>query len=304
MNSTELLADVKRKAQIEDGQDTLSDTDLLDLATKELQTVITPKILSVRENFMATYKDFTLTTARTYRIPFEATGNKVLAVELVESGSNQRRRLIQIGMMENPAREGFYFRSGSIVLSALVPDNGTLRIHYCARPGRLVSTAGTDVFVIENFPDDFTIQLSQAHGLDTQAVVSMQKKTSPFEFCKQNVIVTGTPSTTQLEFADSIADIGLEIGDFVTVTNEEFDEPGAEQESASYFPQIPIELHDWLSYRTACRVLEHLGHEDLLMQKVAKLGDMEKDLLALISPRANDEGKMIFEKELLGDVWI
>lgn len=298
MNSAELLADVKRKAQIEDGQDTLTDSDILDLATKELQTVITPKILSVRENFLATYKDYTLSSIRTYRLPSSSTGDKILAVEVIETGSSQRRRLVQIDMMENPAREGFYIRSGSIVLSDFVATTGTLRIHYCARPGALTET----VKYVASLSDNNTAVMSAAHGISTNYSVSFQRSDSPFEYVAQNLIVTAA-TPTDLTFAENLSTLGVGLGDMMTITATDGTAADALKESKAFIPQIPLELHDWLSYRVACRVLEHLGHQDLLEQKIGKVGDIEKDLLALISPRVDKDGKIIFEKELLGDVW-
>lgn len=297
MNSSELVADIVRKAQLPSDEETLSNSDILDLATKELQTVVTPKILSVRENFLATYKDFTLSTSREYRIPQQATGSKLLAVEVIQGDS--RPSLIMVGMMEIPSREGFYIRSGKVILSSNAPNTGTLRMHYAARPGKLSETYK----YISSLDDDFTVQCSAPHLLSAGAILSIQKGTSPFEYAIQDAVVTAVGGNT-ITFAENLASLGVERGDVVTITAADPTVADANQESTAFYPNIPVELHDWLSYRVAIRVLEHLGHSDLMQQKMAKVADIEKDLLALISPRSDDAGKIIFEKELLGDYWV
>lgn len=297
MNATELLADVKRKAQIAADEETLSDSDILDIATKELQTVITPKILSVRENFFATYHDFTLSNTRIYRIPSQATGSKILGLEVVDG--EQRRTLIQINMFETQ-REGFFIRSGSVNLSTNAPTSGTLRLHYSARPGVLTET----VNAIQSRDSSDTITLSSVHGLDIGSVVSIQRATSPFEYVYQDIVVSAVPDLDTVTFSgvDFVANsVGL--GDVMTITSVDDGVAATGSVSLSYYPQIPVEMHDWLSYRVAIRCLEHIGHSDLIPDKVQKVADIEKDLLALISPRSDNDGKIIFQKELLGDYW-
>lgn len=297
MNATELLADIKRKAQIAADEETLSDSDILDIATKELQTVIAPKILSVRENFFATYYDFAITSSRVYRIPSQATGSKILGLEHVDG--SQRRTLIQISMFETQ-REGFFIRSGSINLSTNAPTSGTLRLHYSSRPGVLTETANK----ILTRDSATAITLAANHGLAIGSVVSIQRTTSPFEYVYQDIVVSTVPDLDTVTFTgvDFVTDsVGL--GDTMTITSSAAGVTATGAVSLAHYPQIPIEMHDWLSYRVAIRCLEHIGHSDLIPDKIQKVADIEKDLLALISPRSDNDGKIIFQKELLGDYW-
>jgi hypothetical protein len=171
-------------------------------------------------------------------------------------------------------------------------------MHYCARPGTLTETVK---YVLE-LDDDFTITTTAAHGLSIGVVVSIQRSTSPFEYVIQNVVPIGIAASS-IEFSFNLRDLGIGRGDLVTVTAANGALGTAIQESTAFIPQVPIELHDWLSYRTACRVLEHIGHMDLLNLKLSKVSDIEKDVLALISPRVDGSPKIIVGMELLGDFW-
>ncbi len=296
MNATELIADIKRKAQLQSDQDTLTDADILDLATKELQTVIVPKILAIRENFFSTYKDFVLSSVRAYRIPTQATGSKILEVEIV-SGADTRG-IVQLDMFDRTGREGFFIRSGSVVLTNNAPATGTLRIHYSARPGVLTETNKTVSAVTST-----TVTTSVAHGYLVGGVLSFQKASSPFEFVDQDDVVLTVPLTTTLTMTTATdPSASISIGDSVTISNTGVTASTIQaSQSLCFYPQLPIELHDWLAYRTALRVLEHLGHSDLYQLKQAKLGDIEKDIMALLSPRVNNQPKVIANFDLVGN---
>ncbi len=285
MNATELLADIKRKAQITSNNAVLTDADILNIATKELQTVLMPKILSVREGYLVSYSDFTLSSVRSYRIPSQASGNKLTELEYICSDGTSRDIPFK-PLKEHSFLEGFFIRSSSVILSSFVPTTGTLRMHYAIRPGQLTETS-----IAITVASSTQITFASNHGLTVGDLFSVQRPDSPYEYSGVDLVVVTAPDTSHVTVASTT---GLTTLDLATTS------PVASPSRKSYFPQIPEDLHDWLSYRTAARVLEHLGHNDLLMLKVEKIKDLEKDILALISPRVDASGKLCDNFELLG----
>ena len=63
---------------------------------------------------------------------------------------------------------------------------------------------------------------------------------------------------------------------------------------------LPFELRDWLSYRTAFRIHVNFGHTNEISVLNQKIGDIEKDLAVALSPRVENEEKIIMDKEALG----
>ncbi len=294
MNATQLLADIKRKAQIAADPASLTDLDILDIATKELQTVITPKILSVRERYFAAYTDFALTTSRIYRIPDIAVGNKLLQLEYIETvGSNQSQRDLNfVSPINNPRLEGFHIRNSSVILTAYAPSTGTLRMHYAIRPGALTETKT----YIDSIIDNTIFTVASVTGFTDLDYISIQKSSSPYEYVLVSTqIAAVTVISRRFEVADTTK---LSIGDVVTLHHSSTD--FLTHNTNSFYPQIPDELHDWLALRTVVRILESLGHTELLNLHQGKLRDMEKDILAIITPRVDGSPKVINGGELLG----
>lgn len=296
MNATQLLADIKRKAQIEADNASLTDLDILDIATKELQTVIVPKILGVRERYFARYKDFTLSTTRNYRIPPNAIGNKLLQVEYIETvGSNQSQRDLNfVSPINNPRLEGYHIRNSDLVLTAYAPSTGTLRMHYAVRSGALSET----VVTVSSVNTASTNQISMSSGAASIGdKVTIQKASSPFEYVIFLEPVTSIDGGTGLGVSTGAVDIAsVEVGDVIYVHSA----ATLPVVTTTYYPQIPTELHDWLSLRTVIRILESLGHGELLNMHKTKLVDMEKDILAIITPRVDGSPKVVSCGELLG----
>lgn len=298
MNCTELIADVKRKAQFNSDQDTISDADILDLATKELQTVIIPKILAVRENFFATYTDFTLSNTRIYRIPPTAIGNKLLEVEVIPTGSTSRN-INQLSPYDRSGQEGFYIRSSSIILTDNGPSSGTLRVHYSERPGVLT----TDKGIVTTVSSTTSYVVNNTTLYVAGDLVSVQRPTTPYEYSNVDMAVSSVSGSLGAQTVNFSIQPTTTINarDVFTILTAVNYNAGIETSRRfAFYPQIPEELHDWLSYRTACRVLEHLGHQELLQGKLAKLQDLEADIMSLLSPRVNNQPKVISSGDLLG----
>lgn len=292
MTNTELVADIKLKAQISSDSGSYDDAAILNVATKELQSVIVPKILSVRERYFATSKDFTLSTVRGYRIPPEAVGNKLLQVEYVDTASGSKRDLNQVTPENAPKIEGFFIRNNTLYLTDYAPTSGTLRLHFSMRPGFLTTTFWTVGAVSVGAGID-TLTGSPAIG----DIVSIQKKSSPYEFVIYDQVLNSVGGS-QFVLPLGVYD-GIEVGDIVTFIPTASTTKNLDPRK-SYFAQIPDEMHDWLSLRTTIRILGSLGHSELQDKHKQDLKDVEKDILALISPRVDGSPKIIPCGELLG----
>ena len=278
-----LLADIKLKAQLQADSTVISDADILSMANKELQSVIVPKILAVRENYFWGFKDFTIvSTQHAYRIPSRAVGAKITAVKIIESDSKVYS-LARKHPNDLSSRLGYKIIGDSIWISSPGGDQptGTLRIEYQISPPTMVASPTAEVCHITAVnATNFTLSAST---------------TGSYELIKpsgsQNTICFLTCSTTTATCPDDLIGDTLQglvaVGDSVIGLN------------ATHLVPLPVELHDWLAQRVVMRIHEYLGHRDEMELAGAKLADMERDGLTLITPRAEEDIKTISDKEVL-----
>lgn len=273
----ELLAEIKRKAQVAANEANITDTDILTMATEEIRSVIAPKVLSVVEGYLVVIDDQTLSSVRAYRIPYWSVGNKVEDV-LVSDGSAWRS-LNQVDARNPQALEGFYIEGSHIVLTASAPTSGTLRLKCHARPAILTTTSAKQQGTVVSV--DSATQITCSVSAMSPIQVDIMKATSPYEHIQVNKTQTGTAVVV----SDSSK---IAAGDLVMLTGY------------TLYPNIPEEIHDLLSQRVAIRVLEQLGHNEPRKILESKLADIEEYALKLLSPRVEGEEKVVWTGELLG----
>lgn len=280
---SELIADIKIKGQLQADATVLSNADILAIANKELQSVIVPKILSVRENYFWCFREYQLGGGqKAYRIPPRAVGAKITAVTIREN-TGKIFSLARKHPGDLSSRVGYKIVGDSIWVANVNGDvpTGVLRIEYqCAPP---------------------TMVLSPTIALGTvSSVTSSQINTTSLGTGSYEVIRAGGSQTTVCFITGSV-NIFTNPDDLSSETYQGLVAAGDEiiDVNATHRVPLPVELHDWLAQRSVMRIKEYLGHSDEMNLAGAKLADMERDGLALITPRAEQDEKVISDKEIL-----
>jgi hypothetical protein len=137
VNTTELISALKIHGSFPTSNDLFSDSDFLSLFNHQMKAEITPMMMKLNEEYFLQYKDFTVSSGTTYRIPKRAIGAIVRDLKTVDASGNQTG-LIRLFEEDRPlGKSGFYMLRNSIELS---PDitGPTLRLKYFARPSTLV----------------------------------------------------------------------------------------------------------------------------------------------------------------------
>lgn len=275
MLASELLTEIKRKGQIQSAQTVISDTDLIAMANRELQQVIAPKIVSLRDNYFSCQKDYSLSGRRRYRLPPRILGDRIDLIKILD-GSGAEYNLIQTTRNERSyLRQGFYVTEGDIVLTGDLPT-GTMRVFYSCRPALMVVGATTTA-ISSVSSGSFAVTI--ANG-----TYDAIRANQPYRTISPNISVTGNVGTN----SDSSDYELFQAGDFVIAQDQS--------------PYVPLEetMCDWLSQRTVMRYHEYLGHVEEMQLAGAKLADIERDIMALLSPRVSDQPKVVQGMESLG----
>lgn len=161
----EFLEDVRRAGRLSDAaSSSWSDDDIYGFANQEMQTAVVPLLLQVREEYLATTVDQTLTpgTSR-YSIPTVAPrciGNKLRLVQFAADGVTfqplsriepEREHLLGLG---SGSPQGFKVEGNDIVLLPTTANmSGKLRVTYLKRPD--------DIPTATEIPDAIPLEVVQ-----------------------------------------------------------------------------------------------------------------------------------------------
>lgn len=290
--TSDLLTSIRIKAFLPPTGGAWSTDDLLRVASEAMDEVIVPAIMSCNEEYFVTQTDVALTANQQgYRVPSQAIGGKLRDVTYIDaSGVGTSMNRIPLELIDSYAQAGSAYPQGwapafavqrNQILVAPTPatTQGTMRLRYFRRPGRLVATssafaltgvAGTVVSgaVPASFTTaltyDFIQQASQFDWLYTDQSIS--------------ALSPGVSITT------STALTGLTNGDWVAIAGE------------SPVPQIPVEFHQCLAQAAAVKILEALAYLDKMQAAQAKLDASIRAAQMLITPRVDGEPQKIVNR--------
>ena len=163
--TTQLVAAIKRRGSIPSSQQLFTTEDFVALANDEMETVIVPSIMSVREEYFVGYTDIAVASSNTpveVNIPADAIGQKLRDVCWVDTNgqltSIPRLELEQasgtIQLDSYGQSSGFMVRANKIILYPSNQGTGTLRLYYFKRPMQLASSqnSGQITAINENTP--------------------------------------------------------------------------------------------------------------------------------------------------------
>lgn len=280
--TTYLLASLRRRGMIPSTDEALATADFLAFADEELQTEVVQVLLAAREEYLVSkipYDQTIVSGTTTYAIPPRAIGGKLRQVLTVDSNGDECP-LTRVEPEHSGSDAGYMFEGNTIELTS-TQITGTLRQTYFMRPNRLVATTAVGLISAIN----------TGTGVITCNVPSTFTTSERFDFVKgtpgfECLAIDKTPSAVggaSITFSTSDLPSGLAVGDYVCLAGE------------SPIPQIPVELHPFLSQRIVVRALEALGDPKAAVAE--KTADrLRARAVSLIAPRDQGARRVIINR--------
>jgi hypothetical protein len=269
-------------------QNLFTDSDMVRIASEELQAVLIPFIESVKGEYWVKYQDVPFISGTTlYTLPQRATGIKLRDVCLTDRQGNEvLLNRINLEDMKSswayaPYQFGFYPQDNQVklVLGNLIGSGNyaSVRMRYFRRPNTLVNTdqAG-QILNINTLTNEVTLTYAPTTWT-TATQFDVINSMSPFDSRGDDLTITGIAGFI-LTFTTLPTD--LSVGDWVSEAN------------FSPIPQIPVECHRLLEVLTAARILQYSGDPSFQVFQ-AEAEQAKRDLIQVISPRVDGSPQKI-----------
>lgn len=277
--TTELISDIKLLGHVPTGNSTFTTTNLLRLATLEIQTPIMKQILATRGGYYKTYEDYEIVADGLYCIPSGAVAGALDNVELVQSPSiipvNQIEESEQLSTNSPTSTSYGYFMKGNYVQILPIPNIGVARLWYTKRTSELILTsAGAQITAINGAVITVsTVPSSIVVGVSVDALGDQP----PFNILGTRDVddVSGTDITL-----DSAVD-DLAVGDWLAL------------EGQTPIPQVPVEYRLILAQRVVCKIYELQCYLEKWKAAKEVLKQYEEATANLITPRVKSQTKVV-----------
>lgn len=145
-----LLDMIKRRSFMPASSITFTDLELLAIADEEIQTVLTPMLMSVKEDYFVDWTDFSVTeNIQTIDIPHRSIGLKVKEIHFISSSGqikNLPRRDVNhyLSTTATGEPEAFSIEANQIKLWPIpATTTGTIRVYLFLRPNSLIETSSS-----------------------------------------------------------------------------------------------------------------------------------------------------------------
>lgn len=286
----DLISSVKRRANIPDSQDMITDNEILEFANEEMLLNFIPLVYSRHEDYYLVRQEIPLEEQKVrYPIPYRSIASKVREVAYMDTnGDLTEMSRISVDDVTNSFREGgntigrYYFEGEEIVINAKEESfnkQGSLVVFYNLRPNALVDS--DRVGVITNISSDATHTQINFTSLPSQWQVGNE-----IDFIK-----TKSPHRV-VNYDKLIQDVGT-VGNesFIKVNNEDFPSSlvvGDRVASAGETDVLnaPSDLHVMLAQMVAERVLDAIGDAEGMQTAGKKLAKMEQNATLILDNRA------------------
>ncbi len=241
--------------------------DFLMLANSVIRSTVVPILKKTREDYLIQREALAVTSGTDrYPLPTRAAAETLKAILYADPAGTyppleRTTEEKAHGFCPSDGRPfGYYLQDDSVVLVPASTGDATVRFLYFARPNRLVdvdevgqisaidTNAGTVTFLgWDADPDDpdYTTTDAPAGFLAGATSYDLTKGTPGFRNLAMDI--SATRSTNVLTFDPDDLPAGLAVGDFVCLAGE------------TAIPQIPAELHAFLSQEIGRTVLEGKG---------------------------------------------
>lgn len=294
------LDSIKFRAMIPASQLLYQDADLLMILTEELHADIVPLLMAVREDYLVTNYDYTITpTQNAYPITPRAFGVKLKDVVLVNSSgfeislprSDPGTTKHQYSGVYPPYtyRRSFFFRDDKVIIfpDATVLSAFTLRMKVYRRPNNLVlSTAAGHITAFNSTSKTITVgNLPSTWAItDTFDIVNGNP---PFQSRGDDQAITALDTTNKIITLSAALPTDLAVGDWIALSGQ------------SPIAQIPYEVHNLLAQRGVIKILEGLKDSTGLQMAADVYKDMVDKFKLMVTPRADDSPKRIVRGNIL-----
>lgn len=286
--TADLLASINLRTFAPVDATTFTNTDILSLADEEIQTLLVPHLMSMREEYFVTYKDIPIVSGtNSYDIPVRAIGLGVRSVAILNTSGGLRPlpliNITDVGTTNNNGVQGFYIMGNSIILYP-TPNNSLdiIRVHYQRAPSKLVE--GSAAFLISSTTATTLVAAANAP-------ITFISGTSLFDVVRQDGgqdtigmdLLNTSVATTTITFAAGLIPSATRVGDYVALANE------------SPLVQFPKEYRSVLSQAVCVRILQSMklpGASD----EVEKLKQMLDGVKLLVGVRSIGQQKKIVSK--------
>lgn len=292
-----LLTSVKQRTMNASNQNLLTDSDIVRIASEELQSVVLPFIESVKGEYYTTIENQTYVTGKSgYFLPERATGTKLRDVCLVDTQGNEvLLRYIALEDLKSswaysPYMFGFYPQDNRIILvlgNNIGSNNYSyVRMRYFRRPNTLCTTASDgnagQITAIDTNTNEVTLSFAPS-SWTTSTLFDVINSMPPFQARGDNQTVTAINGFI-LTFSSLPS--GISVGDWVSEAN------------FSPIPQIPVEAQRWLETLTSARVLQYLGDPAFTVFQ-QQADQNKKDIMQILSPRVDGSPAKIPQRNRL-----
>jgi len=285
LNTTELISALKICGSFPTSNDLFSTSDFLVLFNFQLKSDITPMMLKLNEEYFLQYKDFTISSGSTYRIPKRAVGAKIRDLKMIDGSNNYTaiNRLFEED--RGSGKSGYYMLRNSVELSSDFTAN-TLRMSIFGRPSTLVATTACGKITSIN-TSTFDVVISSAPStFTTGAVVDFVQNNNPYDLLGMDYSIASVSGTT-LTFSSLPND--LAVGDWICLATE------------SPVPMVPEEIHPVLVQSALVRALSSKKDKALEVE-AATLKQMKEDAISMLDPRVENNSTKFRSGKLLSFV--
>jgi hypothetical protein len=288
--TADLLASIDLRAFAPVDATTFSNTDILALADEEIQTLLVPHLMSMREEYFVTYKDIPVVSGtNAYDIPVRAIGLGVRSVALLNtSGGLYPLPLLNItdlGTTNNNGVQGFYLMGNSIILYP-TPNNSTdiIRVHYQRAPSKLVEASSA--FLISSVTGSPSTQVTSSASAPSTFLGGLYydviRQDGGQEVITQDFLANSV-STNTMAFTSGAISSATRVGDYVALANE------------SPLVQFPKEYRSVLAQAVCIRILQSMRLPGV-PEEVERLKQMLDGVKLLVGVRSIGQQKKIVTK--------
>jgi len=290
MTSSDLLSSVKRRGNIPDTQDMITDDEILEFANEEMLLNLIPLIYSKHEGYYLRSAEIPLESGVTrYPIPYRGIGAKVREIHY-KSVAGEVSEMFGISVddlgsgvsvgNESDSVFNYHFEGEEIVLFTNKNANltGYLVVFYFLRPNALVKSER--VGIIQNIINDVTPGYKQIYltsfpdAFLNGGEIDFIKTKSPHRVVDYDIPLFSINSNNKyVVVAESNIPSSINVGDRIALAGE------------TDIVNAPSDMHVLLAQYTVERVLEAIGDSEGLRNASAKSAKMEQNANTILANR-------------------